>query len=58
MFKYAQNKLCEHEYAMIHSMMKQLDITDYVYLTQILSYYVDDGIRKINYHLDCNGMGK
>ena len=57
MFKYAQNKLCDYQYDMIHQMMNQLDITDYIYLIHILSYYVDDGIRKINNHLDCNRMG-
>ena len=58
MFKYAQNNLCDYEYVMIHQMMKQLDITDYVHLIHILSSYVDYGIRKINYHLDCNRMAK
>lgn len=57
MFKYAQNNLCDYEYVMVHQMMKQLDITDNVYFFHILTQYVDNGIRKINYHLDCNGMG-
>ena len=57
MFKYAQNKLCDYEYVIIHKMKKELEMTDYVHLIHILSNYVDNGIRKINYHLGCNRMG-
>lgn len=58
MFKYAQNKLCNYEYDMIHKMMKQLDIDDYVNLIEILTSYVDDGTRKINEYLNHCRMGK